>query len=777
MAPNASTVAPTISDLSEIDHHEEGKPDHVYYAPAECFSNAHPEPLPPGTELSDIIKTLPKEAFEKSYVKAAQTTMVTVIAMCFSMFLIHVLPWYMLPIAWAIAGTASTGMFVIGHDCAHRCFTKSSLLNDVLGTIMMSPLVYPYEPWRIKHDFHHKNTNKLDVDNAWQPIRAEWFDDQNPVMQTFMRLIKGPMWWFASVGHWIKEHFFLENFEAKDHTRVKISLAAVYAFMLIGWPTILYNFGIWGFIKFWLMPWLGYHFWMSTFTMIHHTLPHIPFEPVGIWDDARARLHYTVHCDYPRWVELLCHDINWHVPHHVSTMIPHYNLRLAHASLRKNWGKHLHECTFTWQLISEVTNKCHLYNEKVCYTPFDDREGKTLSEPVETLDKWCSRMYQQLNWLHVPLLTLTPILGLYGILTCPFNVKTYLWAFIYYYITGLGITAGYHRFYAHRSYDANLPMRLFLMLAGTGAFEGSIRWWSRDHRAHHRYTDTDKDPYSAKNGFFYSHLGWMLVKQDPTKIGKADISDLNADPMVRWQHRNYYWFAPFMAFVLPTLVAGFGWGDFKGGFLLAGIARLVLVHHATFFVNSLAHFWGTQPFADNHTPRDSVLTALLTMGEGYHNFHHEFPNDYRNAIKFYQYDPTKWLITFCSWFGLTYNLRQFPENEVIKGRIQMEQKRLDHIKARVRWAADPATLPTMTLAEVQAQSRSKENPEAKKALVILDGLVHDVTDFVPNHPGGKAILDVYLGKDITQAFNGGVYDHSNAAHNLLGTMRLARLVA
>jgi len=372
-----------------------------------------------------------------------------------------------------------------------------------------------------------------------------------------------------------------------------------------------------------------------------------------------------------------------------------------------------------------------------------------------------------MNWIHTTLLVSTPLFGIYGVLTTDFNIKTYIFAVIWYFCTGLGITAGYHRLWAHRAYDARLPVRLVLMFCGTGAVEGSIRWWCRDHRAHHRYTDTPKDPYSAKFGFFWAHMGWMFMKQDPLNIGKADVSDLNADPMIRFQHRNYLWLAPLISFVLPCLFAGFGWGDFRGGFFIAGVARLVFVHHATFFVNSLAHTFGTHSFDDKHTPRDSVITALLTLGEGYHNFHHEFPHDYRNGIRFYHYDPTKWLIRVLAFFGLTYNLSVFPENEVRKGYAQMQQKKLDQLKVKLTWGPDVAALPEWTPDDVQNAIKNG------KAVMIIDGLVHDITNFVDHHPGGS-IIKPYIGKDATDAFNGDIYDHSNAARNLLSTFRIAR---
>ena len=127
----------------------------------------------------------------------------------------------------------------------------------------------------------------------------------------------------------------------------------------------------------------------------------------------------------------------------------------------------------------------------------------------------------RLNWLHVPLLTALPLLALYGLFTTSFNLNTWLFAVVYYFLTGMGITAGYHRLWSHRSYEASLPVRLALLFFGSGAVEGSVRWWCRDHRAHHRYSDTEKDPYAVHNGFWYAHIGWMLVKQDSRKIGRC----------------------------------------------------------------------------------------------------------------------------------------------------------------------------------------------------------------------------------------------------------------
>ena len=141
-----------------------------------------------------------------------------------------------------------------------------------------------------------------------------------------------------------------------------------------------------------------------------------------------------------------------------------------------------------------------------------------------------------------------------------------------------GITAGYHRLWAHRSFNASKPLQYILAALGAGSVEGSIKWWARGHRAHHRYTDTELDPYNAHKGLLWSHVGWMLIKPR-RKPGVADVSDLTRNPIIKWQHKNYILLMLVMAFIVPTIVCGLGWGDWKGGYVYAGVVRLVFVHH------------------------------------------------------------------------------------------------------------------------------------------------------------------------------------------------------
>ncbi|NKF52491.1 acyl-CoA desaturase [Shewanella sp. WXL01] len=241
------------------------------------------------------------------------------------------------------------------------------------------------------------------------------------------------------------------------------------------------------------------------------------------------------------------------------------------------------------------------------------------------------------------------------------------------YASGLSITAGYHRLWSHKAYKAHPVMRFMFALGGALALQNSALHWSSDHRVHHKHVDNnDKDPYSAKKGFWYSHIGWMLREYQASRYHDyKNVRDLQNDKIVMWQHKHYLLLAILMNVGLPAFL---GWlnGDILSMLLMAGLLRLVIVHHCTFFINSLAHIWGSQPYTDKNTARDNAFLALLTYGEGYHNFHHIFENDYRNGIKWWDYDPTKWLIKSMSWVGLAKDLRKVPQERIEAAKLQMQ---------------------------------------------------------------------------------------------------------
>lgn len=370
----------------------------------------------------------------------------------------------------------------------------------------------------------------------------------------------------------------------------------------------------------------------------------------------------------------------------------------------------------------------------------------------------------EIQWISFLVITIPPVLAVYALIYVPLQYNTFIWAVAYYFATGFGITAGYHRYWSHRSYSASLPLRIVLMCLGSGAVQGSARWWARGHRSHHRYTDTDLDPYGAHTGLLWAHVGWMVFKPR-RRPGPVSITDLDNDPVIKFQHKHYVPLMFFFGFIFPAMV-GYLWNDFRGAFFYAGICRLVFVHHSTFSINSLAHYLGDASYDRKHSPRDNWITALATVGEGYHNFHHEFPMDYRNAVVWYQYDPTKWFIWAMSQVGLASNLKQFPENEIKKGRLVMQLADAHEAAAKLNWPKTPNHLPVVSWNDFVAQSKTRP-------LIVVHGYVHDLSGF--QHPGGNELLASRIGKDATTAFEGGVYEHSNAAHNMLSMRRVAIL--
>lgn len=244
--------------------------------------------------------------------------------------------------------------------------------------------------------------------------------------------------------------------------------------------------------------------------------------------------------------------------------------------------------------------------------------------------------------------------------------------------TGLSITLGYHRLFAHRSFRAAWPVRLATLVFGAAAFENSVLCWASDHRRHHKFTDQEDDPYDISKGFWHAHMGWILFKLEPD-TDFSNVKDLQQDALVRWQHRFYVPIALLAGYALPAALGGLwgGWSGALGGFLLGGVARMVAVQQFTFFINSLCHTLGRQPYSTRNTARDSAIMAFFTFGEGYHNFHHAFQHDYRNGVKPWQFDPTKWTIWLLERVGLVSDLRRVPAERILLAEIAEKQRLLD----------------------------------------------------------------------------------------------------
>ena len=267
-------------------------------------------------------------------------------------------------------------------------------------------------------------------------------------------------------------------------------------------------------------------------------------------------------------------------------------------------------------------------------------------------------------------ITLVP----YCLYTQGFDWRIWLFTLLFASSTSLSITGGYHRLFAHRSYSAKGWVRFLFLLIGAASFQGSVLKWASDHRRHHRYVDTDKDPYNIKNGFFYAHIGWLLIEDDP-QFKDQFAKDLLNDKMVYFQHQYYLPLALLTGIGFPMLV-GYFLGSILSGFAIGAALRLIFTNHSTFFINSLCHMVGKQPYSDEHSARDSSLMAFFAFGEGYHNFHHQFQSDYRNGIRWFDWDPTKWVVNGLSYLGSASGLKKTSQATIIKAQLLMDEKRL-----------------------------------------------------------------------------------------------------
>lgn len=286
-----------------------------------------------------------------------------------------------------------------------------------------------------------------------------------------------------------------------------------------------------------------------------------------------------------------------------------------------------------------------------------------------------------INWIPAFVLISTPLAAL---LIVPYYLWTHsvswqVWAIFAFFMAwnGLSITVGYHRLWSHRTYQAHPIVKWFFLIGGTLAVQGSVFDWCAGHRLHHRHVDDIyQDPYSAKRGFWFSHIGWMLKNYPSGHYDYKNIPDLKADPVLVAQDKYYAFWILLANIGLPAL---FGWmvGDIAGTLVLAGLLRLVLSHHFTFFINSLCHMFGTRPYTDTNTARDNPILAIFTWGEGYHNYHHFFQYDYRNGVKWWQYDPSKWIIYGLSKIGLTWDLKRVPDVTIQHAQTEMAFKRAE----------------------------------------------------------------------------------------------------
>ncbi|KAM4706935.1 stearoyl-CoA desaturase 5 [Discoglossus pictus] len=290
---------------------------------------------------------------------------------------------------------------------------------------------------------------------------------------------------------------------------------------------------------------------------------------------------------------------------------------------------------------------------------------------ASALDRETKLTYEhEIVWRNVILMTLLHVGAIYSVVLIPqAHVLTLLWAYLCFLVTALGVTAGAHRLWSHKSYRAKLPLRIFLAAANSMAFQNDIYEWARDHRAHHKFSETDGDPHNAKRGFFFAHIGWLLVRKhkDVLEKGKKlDLQDLLADPVVMFQRKYYKTSVIIMCFLIPSFVPWYFWGESMWiSYFLASILRYTISLNVTWLVNSAAHLYGNRPYDKNISPRENRFVTFGALGEGFHNFHHTFPFDYSTSEFGFRFNPTTCFIDMMCFLGLACDCKKVTRQMVL----------------------------------------------------------------------------------------------------------------
>uniref|UniRef100_K7G3S3 stearoyl-CoA 9-desaturase n=1 Tax=Pelodiscus sinensis TaxID=13735 RepID=K7G3S3_PELSI len=278
-------------------------------------------------------------------------------------------------------------------------------------------------------------------------------------------------------------------------------------------------------------------------------------------------------------------------------------------------------------------------------------------------------------WRNIVLMSLLHAGALYGLwLGAAPQTPPHAQGFLCFLLSFLGVTAGAHRLWSHRSYKASLPLRVFGSFCPPCSLQNDIYEWARDHRVHHKFSETNADPHNATRGFFFSHIGWLLVRKHPDvleKGSKLELADLKADKVVMFQRRFYKPSVVVMCFLLPTLVPWCCWGEsLCNSFFLPAILRYVLVLNASWLVNSAAHMFGNRPYDRTINPRENRLVTLGALGEGFHNYHHTFPYDYATSEFGWHYNFTTAFIDLMCLLGLASDRKKVSREVVLARKIR-----------------------------------------------------------------------------------------------------------
>ncbi|CAB3225863.1 unnamed protein product [Arctia plantaginis] len=239
---------------------------------------------------------------------------------------------------------------------------------------------------------------------------------------------------------------------------------------------------------------------------------------------------------------------------------------------------------------------------------------------------------------------------------------TFFFALLMAIINGVGITCGVHRLFTHKSYKVITPVKIFLLISFTSAGQNSVYQWIRDHRLHHKFSDTDADPHNARRGLFFSHIGWLMTYKNDEVIKnglKIDMSDIESDKVIMFFHRYSLLLNTIFCFLLPTLTNVLVWEEnWKCAVAWQCFIRFLFAFHCELSVNSFAHLYGYTPYNRNILPKQNLYVAATTLGEGWHNYHHVFPFDYKAAEFFDSFNFSASLIKWWEQRGWAYDLKE-----------------------------------------------------------------------------------------------------------------------
>ena len=305
------------------------------------------------------------------------------------------------------------------------------------------------------------------------------------------------------------------------------------------------------------------------------------------------------------------------------------------------------------------------------YSPADVRD---LDPRLQALVKRNSKpgpfgLKTRLVWRNIVLMVILHALCVCGAYAgTRVQLQSYVWYVVLGMLSAFGVTAGAHRLWTHRCYKAILPFRVVLMCFNCIAMQNSILVWTRDHRLHHKYSETDADPHNANRGFFFAHVGWLLMLKHPQVLIKGrniDLNDLRHDPVVMFQDRFYLPLCLLFTLVIPSVVPWYFWNeDPLYSFLFLFGFRYVISLHCTWLVNSAAHLWGDRPYDQTSKTADNPFVCYAALGEGYHNYHHAFPYDYSTGEWGPKLNMTTCFLDICAALGLIYDRRQVSQEAI-----------------------------------------------------------------------------------------------------------------